>query len=83
MAIATVIVMGPGIMGHKRLGLTLGILLLWEPTAKFNPPAILSMNPEFDQQALTTIKQWVFEPAIEDGRQVAVYITVDMEFRLH
>jgi len=32
---------------------------------------------------LTTINQWTFEPAIKDGRQVAVYITVDMMFRLN
>jgi len=48
-----------------------------------NPRVIRSMNPEFDQQALTTINQWIFEPAMKDGRRVAVYITVDMAFRLY
>ena len=48
-----------------------------------HPRVIRSMNPEFDRQALTTINQWTFEPAIKDGRQVAVYITVDMMFRLY
>lgn len=47
------------------------------------PRVIRSMNPEFDQRALTTINQWIFEPAVKDGRPVAVYTTVEMEFRLY
>jgi len=48
-----------------------------------DPHVIRSMNPAFDQRALEAINQWIFEPGMKDGRKVAVYVTVDMTFRLY
>lgn len=35
-----------------------------------------------DQQAVAAIKQWVFEPATREGKPVAVYYNLTVEFRL-
>jgi TonB family protein len=36
-----------------------------------------------DAEAIATARQWRFEPALKDGRPVAVKIRIMMEFRLH
>jgi TonB family protein len=36
----------------------------------------------FDEQAVAAVQQWEFQPAIKDGRRVAVYINVEVNFRL-
>lgn len=35
-----------------------------------------------DQQAVAAIKQWVFEPATREGKPVAVYYNLTVDFRL-
>jgi TonB family protein len=36
-----------------------------------------------DQKALDAVKQWKFEPAMKDGKPVAVQINVEVNFRLY
>ena len=36
-----------------------------------------------DEKAIEAVKQWMFEPAMKDGRPVAVQINVEVSFRLY
>ncbi len=36
-----------------------------------------------DEKAIEAVKRWVFEPALKDGRPVAVQINVEVSFRLY
>ena len=36
-----------------------------------------------DEKAIEAVRQWTFEPALKDGRPVAVRINVEVNFRLH
>ena len=36
-----------------------------------------------DEKAIAAVKQWKFEPAMKDGRPVAVQINVEVNFRLY
>jgi TonB family protein len=36
-----------------------------------------------DQKAIEAVKQWKFEPAMKDGKPVAVQINVEVNFRLY
>jgi periplasmic protein TonB len=36
-----------------------------------------------DQQAIEAVKQWKFEPAMKDGKPVAVQVNVEVSFRLY
>ena len=41
-----------------------------------------SENEYFDQASITAARQWVFSPALKDGRPVAVWITLPFKFKL-
>jgi len=36
-----------------------------------------------DQKAIEAVKQWKFEPAMKDGKPVAVQVNVEVTFRLY
>ena len=36
-----------------------------------------------DEKAIEAVKQWKFEPAMKDGKPVAVQINVEVSFRLY
>jgi TonB family protein len=36
-----------------------------------------------DDKAIDAVKQWLFEPAMKDGRKVAVYLNVEVAFVLY
>ena len=42
-----------------------------------------SLGLGLDEKALQTVKTWKFEPALKDGKPVAVLISVEVEFRLY
>jgi TonB family protein len=42
-----------------------------------------SLGMGLDQKAIEAVKQWKFEPAMKDGRPVAVQINVEVNFRLY
>ncbi len=44
---------------------------------------VSSSNPLFEQNAIDTAKQWVFSPALKNGKPVAVQENVEMGFRLY
>ena len=42
-----------------------------------------SLGLGLDEKAIEAVKQWKFEPAMKDGRPVAVQINVEVDFRLY
>ncbi|MFY9906606.1 MAG: energy transducer TonB [Terriglobales bacterium] len=42
-----------------------------------------SLEPSLDQRAVETVHRWKFSPATKDGKPVAVYVRVDLTFRLY
>lgn len=42
-----------------------------------------SLGMGLDQKAIEAVKQWKFQPAMKDGRPVAVQINVEVNFRLY
>ncbi|MBZ5628650.1 MAG: energy transducer TonB [Acidobacteriia bacterium] len=42
-----------------------------------------SLGLGLDQKAMDAVRQWKFEPAMKDGRPVAVQINVEVNFRLY
>lgn len=42
-----------------------------------------SLGLGLDEKAIETVRTWKFEPALKDGKPVAVQISVEVEFRLY
>ena len=63
---------------------------LWQylgPAAKTMGPVVFLSADEvarlgLDKQAITAVKQWVFEPGIKDGEPVAVRLVIELTFAL-
>jgi len=47
-----------------------------------NPRIFRSYKPDFDAQAIKTVKQYRFKPAMHAGQPVAVPITIEVNFTL-
>lgn len=48
-----------------------------------NPHVVRSLGLGLDEKAIEAVNQWLFEPAIKDGRKVAVYVDIEVNFRLY
>ena len=42
-----------------------------------------SLGMGLDQKAIQAVRNWKFEPAMKDGKPVAVQINVEVNFRLY
>jgi protein TonB len=42
-----------------------------------------SLGLGLDEKAIEAVKNWRFDPAVKDGKPVAVYISVEVDFRLY
>ena len=42
-----------------------------------------SLGLGLDEKAIQAVNQWKFEPALKDGKPVAVAINVEVQFRLY
>jgi TonB family protein len=40
-----------------------------------------SLSPEFDEEAMDSVKKWKFDPATKDGKPVSVLINVEIIFK--
>jgi periplasmic protein TonB len=48
-----------------------------------NPHVVRSLGLGLDEKAIESVNQWLFEPAVKDGRKVAVYVDIEVNFRLY
>jgi periplasmic protein TonB len=54
------------------------------PDGKIHDPHVVrSLGLGLDEKAIEAVNQWLFEPAIKDGRKVAVYVDIEVNFRLY
>lgn len=64
-----------------------GTVLLWlivDPAGRPREIRVTrSLGMGLDQKALEAVKLWKFEPAMKDGRPVAVQINIEVNFRLY
>jgi protein TonB len=43
---------------------------------------VLKSHPLFDQAAIAAVKKWRYNPALQSGRPVKVFMTVVVDFKL-
>lgn len=48
-----------------------------------DPHVVRSLGLGLDEKAIEAVNQWLFEPAIKDGRKVAVFVDIEVNFRLY
>lgn len=64
-----------------------GVVMLWLIVGPDGRPRDMrvarSLGMGLDQKALEAVRQWRFEPAMKDGKPVAVQINVEVNFRLY
>ena len=48
-----------------------------------DPHVIRSLGLGLDEKAIESLNQWLFEPAKKDGRKVAVFVDIEVNFRLY
>ena len=64
-----------------------GTVVLWAVIGANGRPQQLkvarSLGLGLDQQAIEAVRTWKFEPALKDGRPVAVEINIEVNFRLY
>lgn len=48
-----------------------------------DPHVVRSLGLGLDEKAIESVNQWLFEPAVKDGRKVAVYVDIEVNFRLY
>ena len=64
-----------------------GICILWTIIGPDGHPREVkvarSLGMGLDQKAIEAVKRWKFEPAMKDGKPVAVQINVEVTFRLY
>ncbi len=64
-----------------------GVCVLWLIVGPDGHPRDVrvarSLGMGLDQKAIEAVRQWKFEPALKDGKPVAVQINVEVNFRLY
>jgi TonB family protein len=64
-----------------------GVVVLWLIVGADGRPRDMrvsrSLGMGLDQKAIEAVRQWKFEPAMKDGKPVAVQINVEVNFRLY
>jgi len=48
-----------------------------------DPHVVRSLGLGLDEKAIEAVNQWLFEPASKDGRKVAVFVDIEVNFRLY
>ena len=67
-----------GAVHYETIGVIQGMQHL---PATFTPGPRLGMG--LDEKAIEAVRNWKFEPAMKDGKPVAVQINVEVSFRLY
>jgi TonB family protein len=64
-----------------------GTVILWAIVGPDGLPRHLrvqrALGMGLDQKALEAVRRWRFEPALKDGKPVAVQINIELNFRLY
>ena len=64
-----------------------GVVVLWLIVGPDGRPrdmkVVRPLGMGLDQKAIEAVRQWKFEPAMKDGKPVAVQINVEVNFRLY
>jgi len=64
-----------------------GVVVLWLIVGPDGRPrdmkVLRALGMGLDQKAIEAVRQWKFEPAMKDGKPVAVQINVEVNFRLY
>jgi periplasmic protein TonB len=64
-----------------------GVVVLWLIVGPDGRPRDIKLSRPLgmglDQKAIEAVRQWKFEPAMKDGKPVAVQINVEVNFRLY
>jgi periplasmic protein TonB len=64
-----------------------GTVLLWLIVGADGKPRDIrvqhSLGMGLDERAIEAVRQWKFEPAMKDGRPVAVQVNIEVSFRLY
>ena len=47
-----------------------------------DPHVTRSLGWGLDEKAIEAVSQWLFDPAVKDGQKVAVYVDIEVNFRL-
>jgi TonB family protein len=48
----------------------------------YDPKVLRAVGLGLDEKATEAVRQWVFQPAIKDGKPVAIPVSVEVDFRL-
>jgi periplasmic protein TonB len=68
---------------HKILG-TCVLGLTVDASGKVHDVHVTrSLDKRLDQNAIEAVKQWKFNPAMRNGKPIAVFISVEVDFRLY
>ena len=77
----------PSFSDEARKAKQQGIVLLQVVVGKdghtYNIHVRQSLGMGLDEKAMEAVKTWKFEPAMKDGKPVAVQINVEVTFRLY
>jgi TonB family protein len=68
---------------HTVQGVCILGLVVDERGSVHDVHVVRSLDKRLDQNAMDAVKQWRFQPAMKDGKPVAVFTTVQVEFRLY
>jgi protein TonB len=70
-----------------RRALQQGTVVLWLIVGPDGKPRDIrvsrALGMGFDEKAIEAVSRWRFEPAMKDGKPVAVQINVEVNFRLY
>jgi len=68
----------------KKLNGTVIVAMIVTPEGKVRDVKVIkSLEQSLDQQAITAVRTWKFEPAMKDGTPVAVHLKAEVSFRLY
>jgi TonB family protein len=72
-----------GTQGAKYSGIAIMRLAVTAEGKPENIKVVKSLGHELDKKAIEAVRKWKFEPAMKDGKPVAVEIAVEVNFNLY
>jgi protein TonB len=66
----------------KKIEGTVEVEILIDITGRVSKARVVRSIPALDNAAVETVKQWIFSPAIKNGRPVATVASAPVTFRI-